>query len=45
MVLKKGLSFDVVYGRMQDKGTSAANDANKGHWSNIFVASLNYKFR
>ena len=45
MVLKKGLSFDVVYGRMQDKGTSAAVDRAKGHWSNIFVASLAYKFR
>ena len=45
MVLKKGLSFDIVYGRMKDKGTSSDGvDNNKGRWSNIFVASLAYKF-
>ena len=42
MTLKKGLSADFVYGRMKDKGTDGKNS---GVWSNIFVASLAYKFR
>jgi hypothetical protein len=47
MVIRKGLSFDFTYGRMQDKGTvtSKSDISQKGDWSNIFVASLNYKFR
>ncbi len=45
-VLKKGLSVDFVYARMKDKGTSYDDvDRNKGQWSNIYVAALNYKFR
>ena len=44
VVLKKGLAVDFVYGRMQKKGSYQAN-ADKGDWSNIFVAALNYKFR
>ena len=42
MTLKKGLSADLVYGRMKDKGTDGKDS---GKWSNIFVASLAYKFR
>ena len=47
MVIKKGLSVDFTYARMQDKGTvtSSSELASKGDWSNIFVAALNYKFR
>lgn len=44
MTIKKGLSVDFVYGRMQKKGTDG-NRYTKGDWSNIYVAALNYKFR
>ena len=48
VTVKKGLSVDFVYGRMQAKD-SYYNNSNgkfqKGDWSNIFVAALNYKFR
>lgn len=49
MVLKKGLSVDFVYGRMQAKdGAGYGNSGHKiqkGDWSNIYVLALNYKFR
>lgn len=49
VVVKKGLSLDFVYGRMKDKGTSTYNDEKygnyKGQYNNIFVASMNYKFK
>lgn len=44
-VFKKGMSADLVIGRMKDKGTSSNNDPDKGKWSNIVVASLAYKFK
>lgn len=47
MVIRKGLSVDFVYGRMQAKNSASGNghSVQKGDWSNIFVAALNYKFR
>lgn len=53
MTIKKGMSIDFVYGRMKAKndvsnGTKNygnGHNVHKGDWSNIFVASLNYKFR
>lgn len=44
-VFKKGMSADLVVGRMKDKGTSSNKDAKKGKMSNIVVASLSYKFK
>ena len=47
VTVKKGLSVDFVYGRMQAKNGVKGNGnyVQKGDWSNIFVAALNYKFR
>lgn len=47
VTVKKGLSVDFVYGRMQAKDGFKGNGnyVQKGDWSNIFVAALNYKFR
>lgn len=49
VTVKKGLSVDFVYGRMQAKDKAGYGNSGykiqKGDWSNIFVAALNYKFR
>lgn len=47
VTVKKGLSVDFVYGRMQAKNGVKGNGnyVQKGDWSNIFVAAINYKFR
>ena len=47
VTIKKGLAVDFVYGRMQAKENASGNGhrVQKGDWSNIFVAALNYKFR
>lgn len=49
VTVKKGLSVDFVYGRMQAKENygygNSGHKIQKGDWSNIFVAALNYKFR
>lgn len=47
VTVKKGLSVDFVYGRMQAKDGVKGNGnyVQKGDWSNIFVAALSYKFR
>lgn len=49
VTVKKGLSVDFVYGRMQAKESygygNSGHKIQKGDWSNIFVAALNYKFR
>lgn len=47
VTVKKGLSVDFVYGRMyaKDGFKGNGNYVQKGDWSNIFVAALNYKFR
>lgn len=47
MVIRKGLAIDFVYGRMKAKDSASGNGhkVQKGDWSNIFVAALNYKFR
>lgn len=49
VTVKKGLSVDFVYGRMQAKDNAGSGNSGhkikKGDWSNIFVAALNYKFR
>lgn len=49
VTVKKGLSVDFVYGRMQAKDNygygNSGHKIQKGDWSNIFVAALSYKFR
>ena len=49
VTVKKGLSVDFVYGRMQAKENygygNSGHKIQKGDWSNIFVAALSYKFR
>lgn len=47
VTVKKGLAIDFVYGRMKAKNGVNGNGhyVQKGDWSNIFVAALNYKFR
>ena len=49
VTVKKGLSVDFVYGRMQAKDNAGYGNSGhkikKGDWSNIFVAALSYKFR
>lgn len=43
-VFKKGMSADICYGRMKDKGMGKYTEG-KGHMSNIVVASISYKFK
>ena len=45
-VFKKGMSVDLVYGRMKNKGTGTDFAwTSKGDYNNIIVGSLSFKLK